>query len=121
MTVVGTGGIGKTALAAPFAERFGWRFDGGVIGFSLADLPGLAPESFFLALLERVAGPQAAARLADRPAERDRRGVDGGGAGAAAAAAAGQLRERPAALEEGAGRRGSRPAAADAPPAAPET
>ena len=70
VTVVGTGGIGKTALAAAFAERFGWRFDGGVIGFSLADLPGLAPETLFLALLERVAGPQAAAALADRPAER---------------------------------------------------
>ena len=70
VTVVGTGGIGKTALAAAFAERFGWRFDGGVIGFSLADLPGLAPESLFLALLERAAGAQAAANLADRPAER---------------------------------------------------
>jgi len=68
VTVVGTGGIGKTALAAAFAERFGWRFDGGVIGFSLADLPGLAPETMFLALLERVAGPQAAATMADRPA-----------------------------------------------------
>ena len=68
VTVVGTGGIGKTALAAAFAERFGWRFDGGVIGFSLADLPGLAPEALFLALLERAAGPQRAAALADRPA-----------------------------------------------------
>jgi len=69
ITVVGTGGIGKTALAAAFAERFGWRFAGGVVGFSLADLPDLAPESLVRALLERVIGVQATAALADRPAE----------------------------------------------------
>ena len=118
--VVGAGGIGKTALAAAFAARFGWLFDGGVIGFSLADLPGLAPESLFLALLERVAGAQVAASLADRPAER------------IAEAFAAATRERPPLVlldnyesvlqhlkKEPDG--GEAAPAADAPPAAPET
>ncbi|MCU0501324.1 MAG: CHAT domain-containing protein, partial [Anaerolineae bacterium] len=69
VTVVGTGGIGKTALAAAFAERFGWRFAGGVIGFSLVDLPDLGAEALFRALMERLVGLQAATALADRPAE----------------------------------------------------
>jgi tetratricopeptide (TPR) repeat protein len=120
VTVVGAGGIGKTALAAAFAARFGWLFDGGVIGFSLADLPGLAPESLFLALLERVAGAQVAASLADRPAER------------IAEAFAAATRERPPLVlldnyesvlqhlkKEPDG--GEAAPAADAPPAAPET
>ena len=36
VTVVGTAGIGKTALAASFAERFGWRWPDGVFGVSFA-------------------------------------------------------------------------------------
>ncbi len=54
VTVVGTGGIGKTTLAASFVARFGWRWPGGVIGVSLADLPTLRAESVLLILLERL-------------------------------------------------------------------
>jgi hypothetical protein len=69
VTVVGSGGIGKTALSAAFAERFGWHFPGGVIGLTLANRPGLAPETLFRELLERLSGGQLPPHLADAPAE----------------------------------------------------
>ncbi|MBN1992046.1 MAG: CHAT domain-containing protein [Anaerolineae bacterium] len=58
VTVVGSGGIGKTALSAAFAERFGWLFAGGVVGLSLANRPSLNPETLFGELLERVTAGQ---------------------------------------------------------------
>ncbi|MCE7984247.1 MAG: CHAT domain-containing protein [Caldilinea sp. CFX5] len=70
VTVVGTGGIGKSALSGAFARRFGWRWPGGVIGATLADLPSLHPESFVNELLRRLLGDATAAALADQPAER---------------------------------------------------
>ena len=36
VTITGAGGIGKTALAAAFAERFAWRWPQGVAGISFA-------------------------------------------------------------------------------------
>ena len=35
VTIVGTGGMGKTALAAAFAERFAWLWPRGVRAFSI--------------------------------------------------------------------------------------
>ncbi len=69
VTVVGTGGIGKTALSSAFAQRFGWRFPNGVIGVSLADLPTLSPVTFFLELLSRLPGIDVRT-WADQPATR---------------------------------------------------
>lgn len=37
VTIIGTGGMGKTALAASFMGRFGWRWSDGVVGFSFAN------------------------------------------------------------------------------------
>ncbi|MCB9128309.1 MAG: CHAT domain-containing protein, partial [Ardenticatenales bacterium] len=65
VTVVGTGGIGKTALAARFAERFGWRWRGGVIGVSLAQLANLEPLTVVRELLGRLLPPPQLAALAD--------------------------------------------------------
>ncbi len=67
VTVVGTGGIGKTALAASFAARFGWRWAGGVVGTTVADLPTLDPATVARELLGRLIGEQALAGLADLP------------------------------------------------------
>ncbi|MCA9941704.1 MAG: CHAT domain-containing protein, partial [Anaerolineales bacterium] len=36
VTITGTGGMGKTALAAAFVERFGWRWPDGAVGVSFA-------------------------------------------------------------------------------------
>ncbi len=36
ITVIGTGGMGKTALAAAYARRFGLRYRDGVLGYSFA-------------------------------------------------------------------------------------
>jgi tetratricopeptide (TPR) repeat protein len=67
VTIVGQGGIGKTALAA----RFAWRWPGGLIGFSLADLPDeFTPETVINGLLARLLGEAAALSLAGLPAER---------------------------------------------------
>jgi len=72
VTVVGTGGVGKTALAAAFAERFAWRWPRGVLGLSFAGgevdaarfrgelLRGLRGEQDALALA--AAGPAAQAQ-----------------------------------------------------------
>jgi len=56
VTVVGSGGIGKTTLAGAFARRFGWRFPGGVAGATLANLPTLEPRTFLAELARRVGG-----------------------------------------------------------------
>jgi tetratricopeptide (TPR) repeat protein len=76
VTVVGTGGVGKTALAASFAERFAWRWPRGVLGLSFAGgevdaarfrgelLRGLLGEQDALGLAAAGPGQQAQAILA---------------------------------------------------------
>ncbi|MDX9833384.1 MAG: tetratricopeptide repeat protein, partial [Anaerolineae bacterium] len=76
VTVVGTGGVGKTALAAAFAERFAWRWPRGVLGLSFAGgevdaarfrgelLRGLLGEQDALGLAAAGPGEQARAILA---------------------------------------------------------
>ncbi|MEM7133592.1 MAG: tetratricopeptide repeat protein [Chloroflexota bacterium] len=59
VTVVGTGGIGKTALASSFVQRFGWRFQKNshlpsAIGVSLADMPVLNAENVLHSLLTQL-------------------------------------------------------------------
>jgi tetratricopeptide (TPR) repeat protein len=67
VTVVGSGGVGKTALAAGFAERFGWRWPDGVLGLSFA--AGEPDAARFRAdLLRGLLGEAAAQSLADAPA-----------------------------------------------------
>jgi tetratricopeptide (TPR) repeat protein len=53
VTVVGAGGIGKTALAATYAERFGWRWPDGVRGLSFAAAE-VDAAAFRQVLLERL-------------------------------------------------------------------
>lgn len=50
VTLAGTGGIGKSALARRAAQRFAWRFRAGVLGLSLETLP---PRDHVLARLGR--------------------------------------------------------------------
>lgn len=68
--MVGAGGVGKTALSAAFAGRFGWRWPGGVIGYSLAEQPVVSPETVFISLLTRLTGSDPGPELAGRPAEQ---------------------------------------------------
>jgi len=56
-TIVGAGGMGKTALAATFIRRFGWRF-GRVAGVSFANAP-IDEGRVCRELIERLVGPQA--------------------------------------------------------------
>ena len=62
VTVVGTGGIGKTALAGTFAERFGWRWPGGVLGVSFA-ASAVDDRAFRATLLQELLPTAAADRL----------------------------------------------------------
>lgn len=52
ITVAGTGGMGKTALAAAFAERFAWMWSQGVQGYSFANEVNY--HSFISALLRNL-------------------------------------------------------------------
>lgn len=70
VTVVGTGGIGKTALAASFVQRFGWRWAGGVVGVTFADSPTLAPQAFMFELLRHLLGADASQRFSSLPVEQ---------------------------------------------------
>jgi tetratricopeptide (TPR) repeat protein len=54
ITILGEGGIGKTALAVQAARRFRWRFPGGVLGLSLDPVP--EPPAFLSRLAEWVWG-----------------------------------------------------------------
>ncbi len=68
VTVNGTGGMGKTALAAAFAERFAWRWPQGVRTVSFAsDVVNAA--AFRAALLRALRGEGAAQALAAADAE----------------------------------------------------
>ena len=66
VTVVGAGGMGKTALAAAFAERFGYRWPEGVLGLSFAAAEP-DPTNFRAGLLRGLLGEAAAQALADAP------------------------------------------------------
>jgi hypothetical protein len=71
VTIVGTGGMGKTALAAGWAERFAWRWPGGVAAISFA--AGEVDDARFRDELLRVLGVSAAdAPPPDQP-DRQRR------------------------------------------------
>ena len=74
VTVVGSGGVGKTALAATFAERFGWRWPQGVLGVSFA---GGEPEAarFRTELLRGLLGEVGAQALAGAPPEGQARAI----------------------------------------------
>jgi tetratricopeptide (TPR) repeat protein len=56
-TIVGAGGMGKTALAATFTHRFAWRFRR-VAGVSFANAP-IDEGRVCRELIERLVGPQA--------------------------------------------------------------
>jgi len=67
LTLVGPGGIGKSALAREAASRFAWRFPDGILGLSLEHLPS---KEELLARLARWLLGQRAETLA--PDGRDR-------------------------------------------------
>lgn len=69
LTIVGPSGIGKSALAAAFVTRFGWRFPGGVAAVALTDHTTLGAEPVIFELVRRLVGDEAAAPLAGQPAE----------------------------------------------------
>ncbi len=58
ITVAGTGGMGKTALAATFAERFAWMWSQGVRGYSFANEVNAV--NFRYALMRALFGDEAA-------------------------------------------------------------
>ena len=68
VTIAGTGGMGKTALAASFAERFAWRWGrDGVVAISFA--AGDVDDGRFRAeILEALGMAEAARELAEQPA-----------------------------------------------------
>ncbi len=69
VTVAGTGGVGKTALAAAFARRFAWRWPKGAWAVSFAS--GTVDDARFRADLVRLLrGEAEAQRLAERPDEQ---------------------------------------------------
>jgi len=74
VTVVGAGGMGKTALAAAFVERFGYRWPGGVLAVSFAagepDAARLRAD-----LLRGLLGQSAAQALAQAPAAEQTRRI----------------------------------------------
>ncbi len=64
VTLTGSGGVGKTALAAAFAHRFAWRWPRGVAGLSFASgLPD--PQTFARELVRVALGEEAVRRLAE--------------------------------------------------------
>ena len=65
VTLAGTGGMGKTALAAAFAERFAWRWPRGVQAYSFAS--GVDYASFSSALLRALEGEERAQQAATQP------------------------------------------------------
>ena len=73
VTVVGTGGMGKTALAAAFAERFAWRWSQGVWAYSFAN--EVNSIGFTNALLAALFGPETARQMADWPPLQKRAAV----------------------------------------------
>jgi tetratricopeptide (TPR) repeat protein len=74
VTITGTGGIGKTALAAAFAERFAWRWAEGVRSVSFAS-DVVDAQMFRLALLRELEGESRAQQFADADAETQTREI----------------------------------------------
>ena len=66
ITITGAGGIGKTALAAAFAERFAWRWQQGVVGISFAN-EELDESQFIDELIRKTMSEADANRLAAQP------------------------------------------------------
>ena len=58
--------MGKTALAAAFAERFAWRWPHGVLGISFAGSEPLSAD-FRTELIRGLLGPDTATKSADIP------------------------------------------------------
>ncbi len=75
VTIVGTGGIGKTALAATFVERFGWRWPHGVLGVSFAGAP-LDARHFRNDLLRGLLDAAAQTLAEATPADQERALMD---------------------------------------------
>ncbi len=71
LTVAGTGGMGKTALAASFAERFAWMWTRGVSGYSFANEVNAA--NFRYALMRVLFGSEGARGGASPPYESQQR------------------------------------------------
>ncbi|MBI4674483.1 MAG: CHAT domain-containing protein [Chloroflexi bacterium] len=69
VTVNGTGGMGKTALAATFVERFAWRWADGVRVVSYAN-ETVDARTFRVELVRLLQGEQAAREIADASAEQ---------------------------------------------------
>ncbi len=82
ITLTGTAGVGKTALAAAFARRFAWYWLHGVVGYSFAPFEEQLPPAlaFAQALGAAALGPEAAqtlTRAADLPGLLRERGWQG--------------------------------------------
>jgi tetratricopeptide (TPR) repeat protein len=73
LTIAGTGGMGKTALAATFAERFAWRWPQGVRAYSFASQVNFV--DFSAALLRHLLGAEAASQLTGQPAASRREAI----------------------------------------------
>ncbi|MDX9992216.1 MAG: CHAT domain-containing protein, partial [Anaerolineales bacterium] len=73
LTIAGTGGMGKTALAAAFAERFAWRWPQGVCAYSFASQVNFV--DFSAALLRQLLGAEAASQLTGQPAASRRAAI----------------------------------------------
>ena len=75
VTIAGTGGMGKTALAGGWAERFAWRWPGGVVAVSFS--AGEVDDARFRDELLRVLGfSQTDAPTADQPDQQRRAILD---------------------------------------------
>ncbi len=75
VTLIGAGGMGKTALAAAFARRFAWRWPQGVLALSFAAEERLDAGAFRRELLRGLLGEQQAARLAEAPADSQEKAI----------------------------------------------
>ncbi len=75
VTVIGAGGMGKTALAAAFAERFAWRWPQGVLGLSFAAEERPSARAFRAELLRGLLGERQAASLAEAPAGEQEKAI----------------------------------------------
>ena len=73
ITVAGTGGVGKTALAAAFAERFAWMWTRGVSGYSFANEVNAA--NFRYALMRVLFGNEGAQKGASLSESQQREAI----------------------------------------------
>ncbi len=73
ITVAGTGGMGKTALAAAFAERFAWMWTRGVSGYSFANEVNAA--NFRYALMRVLFGEDGAQKGASLSESQQREAI----------------------------------------------